>query len=334
VLNPGKDVKFVLPMAAFMYAPDSRNPYIQSWNLTLERQIGARWVARAGYAGSKGTALVSGRDINAPLPDPAASTATTNQRRPLYPNYSSLVLVEPAGLSSYHSLQMTLERRFSQGFTLMANHTFAKSIDNNQGSDNKGNANSVTDPRNQRFDRGPSDFDQRHVFNLSGIWELPVKFQNRGAQFLMGGWSLTSIVAWRTGFPFTVASGQDNARTGQGGQRADMIGDPYISGSRDHGALAAQYLNKTAFRVNALGTYGTLGRNSFRGPRSSNTDFGLHKDFPMGERLKWQFRFEAFNLFNNVNFGSPSSSVTGSNFMMITGAGEPRILQFALRLEY
>jgi hypothetical protein len=334
VLNPGRDAKFVLPMTAFLYAGDLRNPYVQSWNLTLERQLPAGWVGRGSYAGSKGTALVSGRDFNAPWPDPKASTATTNQRRPLYPYYASMVIVEPAGNSSYHSMQWTAERRFTGGYTLLANYTFAKTIDNNQGSANKGNGVSVTDPRNQRFDRGPADYDLRHVFNLSGIWELPLRFDRRLARFLLGGWSLTSIVAWRSGFPFTVLSGQDNARTGQGGQRADMIGDPYIPGDRDHGALAVQYLNKAAFKVNELGAYGTLGRNSFRGPRSFNTDFGLHKDFALAERFKWQFRFEAFNLFNNVNLGNPNSTVTSSNFMRITSAADPRILQFALRLEY
>ena len=334
VLNPGRDARFVLPMTAFLYARDLRNPYVQAWNLTLERQLPGGWVARASYAGSKGTALVSGRDMNAPLPDAKASTATTNQRRPLYPYYASMVLVEPAGNSIYHSGQWTFEKRFSRGYTVLANYTFAKTIDNNQGSANKGNGVSVTDPRNQRFDRGPADYDLRHVFNLSGVWELPVRFEGRAARFLLGGWSLSSIVAWRSGFPFTVLSGQDNARTGQGGQRADMIGDPYIRGERDHGALAAQYLSRAAFRVNELGTYGTLGRNTFRGPRSFVTDFGLHKDFPMAERVKWQFRFEAFNLFNNVNLGNPTSTVTSSNFMRITSAADPRILQFALRLEY
>lgn len=334
LLNPGRDAKFVLPMAAFVYAPDLRNPYIQSWNLTLERQLGAGWVGRASYAGSKGTALVSGRDFNAPEPDPRASTATTNQRRPLYPNYARVVMIEPAGLSAYHSMQLAAEKRFSQGFTVLANYTLAKTIDNNWASANKGNSTSVTDPRNQRFDRGPADFDLRHVFNFSGIWQLPVKFQSRPTQFLLGGWSMTSIMAWRSGFPFTVLSGQDNARTGQGGQRGDMIGNPYIDGERDHGALAAEYLRKAAFKVNELGTYGTLGRNTFRGPRSFNVDFGVHKDFLMGERFRWQFRFEVFNLLNNVNLSNPNSTVTNANFMRITSASDPRILQLALRLEY
>ena len=129
---------------------------------------------------------------------------------------------------------------------------------------------------------------------------------------------MTSIVAWRSGFPFTVASGQDNARTGQGSQRADLTGaSPYLSNS-GHGAIVAQYLNKAAFAVNALGTYGVLGRNSFSGPGSFNLDYGLHKDFPVHEKAKFQFRFEAFNVFNNVNLSNPNSTVTSGNFMKIT----------------
>jgi hypothetical protein len=335
VLNPGKDAFFSLPMAAFLYAQDLRNPYVQSWNLTLERQLGSGWLARASYAGSKGTALASGLDFNAPLPDPKATTSTTNQRRPLYSTgLGQVVLMQPAGNSIYNALQLTAEKRFSQGFTVLADYTFAKTIDDNVGSANKANGTNVTNPYNQSFDRGPSDYDLKHVFNFSGIWALPVKPQNRLANFLVGGWNMTSIVAWRSGFPFSVFSGQDNARTGQGGQRADLTGvSPYLS-HPDHGSEAAQYLSKAALKLNALGTYGVLGRNTFRGPGAFNLDFGLHKDFPMGERMKWQFRFEAFNLFNNVNFDLPNGTFSSGNFMRITSAGDPRILQLALRFEY
>jgi hypothetical protein len=335
VLNPGRDAAFVLPMTAFLYGPGSRNPYVQSWNVTVERQVLGSWVLRGSYAGSNGTALVSGRDFNAPLPNAAASTATTNQRRPLAPNYAQIVMVEPAGRSFYHAGQFTTERRFSKGFTVLANYTFAKTIDNNVGSANKGNGSSVTDPYNQKFDRGPSDYDLRHVFNFSGVWELPVRFHSRSLNAVAGGWSLTSILAWRSGFPFSVVSGQDNARTGQGGQRAELTGAATSLSNNGHGAIAAQYLNKAAFRVNTLGTYGTLGRNTFRAPRSFNTDLGLHKDFRVNEHAKAQFRFEAFNLFNNVNLSLPNGTVSNANFMRITSTStDPRILQFALRFEF
>jgi hypothetical protein len=335
VLNPGKNAPFSLPMAAFLYARDLRNPYVQSWNLTIERQIGKGWLARASYAGSEGTALASGRDINSPFPDAKATTSTTNQRRPLYSlGLGQAALMEPAGNSTYHALQLTAEKRFSQGFTVLADYTFSKTIDDNVGSANKANGTNVTNPYNQAYDRGPSDYDLRHVFNLSGIWTLPLKTANQLANFFVGGWNMTSIVAWRSGFPFTVLSGKDNARTGQGSQRADLTGvSPFLSNS-GHGAIAAQYLNKTAFAVNALGTYGVLGRNNYRGPGSFNLDWGLQKDFPIHERTTFQFRFESFNLFNNVNLSNPNSTVTSGNFMRITSAGDPRILQFALRFVY
>jgi hypothetical protein len=336
VLNPGKNGAFSLPFAAFVYGPNLRNPYVSSWNLTLERQLGGSWLARASYAGSKGTALASGRDFNSPFPNAAAATSTTNQRRP-YASYGlgQVVMMEPAGNSIFNSLQLTAEKRFSHGFTILANYMYAKTIDDNVGSANKGNGTNVTNPYNQHYDRGPSDYDLRHVFNFSGVWAMPVKFQNKLAQTLAGGWNMTSIVAWRSGFPFTVASGQDNARTGQGSQRADTTGvSPYLSNS-GHGAIVAQYLNRAAFAVNTLGTYGVLGRNSFIGPGSFNLDFGLHKDFPVHEKAKFQFRFEAFNLFNNVNLSNPTATVTSGNFMRITStATDPRILQFALRFEF
>jgi hypothetical protein len=323
-------------MAAFVYGPNLRNPYVSSWNLTLERQLGGTWLARASYAGSKGTALASGRDLNSPFPNATATTSTTNQRRP-YAAYGlgQVVIMEPAGNSIFNSLQLTAEKRFSRGFTILANYTYSKTIDNNVGSANKGNGTNVTDPYNQHYDRGPADYDLRHVFNFSGVWSMPVKFQNKLAQFVAGGWNMTSIVAWRSGFPFTVGSGQDNARTGQGSQRADLTGiSPYLSNS-GHGAMVAQYLNRAAFAVNALGTYGVLGRNNFIGPGSFNLDFGLHKDFPIHEKAKFQFRFEAFNSFNNVNLSNPTATVTNGNFMKITStATDPRILQFALRFEF
>ena len=335
VLNPGKNGAFVLPMAAFVYGPNLRNPYVSSWNLTVERQLPGSWLARVSYAGSKGTALTSGRDFNSPYPNATASTSTTNQRRPYAPyGLGQVVMMEPAGNSIYNSLQFTAERRFSRGFTILANYTFAKTIDNNVGSANKGNGTNVTNPYNQAYDRGPADYDLKHVFNFSGVWTLPVKFQSRLANFFVGGWNLTSIIAWRSGFPFTVASGQDNARTGQGSQRADLTGaSPYLSND-GHGAIAAQYLNKAAFAVNALGTYGVLGRNTYRGPGSFNTDLGLHKDFRLTEKQKIQFRFESFNAFNNVNLANPTATVTSGNFMKITSASDPRILQFALRFEF
>jgi hypothetical protein len=234
--------------------------------------------------------------------------------------------------ATYHALQVTAERRFAKGFSILATYTFAKSIDD--ASANKANGISRTNPYNQAFDKGISDFDRNQVFNLSGLWELPIRFQNRTANAIAGGWALNSIVALLSGYPFSVTSGIDNAFSGTGGQRADLVGDPILSGSRSRGDQIAQWLNKAAFAPNAIGTFGTLGRNVFRGPGYANVDFGLGKTFKMTERIATTFRFEVFNAFNRVNLAGPSTSRTSGTFMQTTSAYDPRIMQFALRLKF
>ncbi len=331
-LNPGANVVFVRPHEAFVYSKDMRNAYSQSWNLTIERDVVADFIVRASYAGSKGTALVSGRDINAPFPNALASTSTTAARRPLYPNFGRITLIEGVGNSQFNALQLTAEKRFSRGFTVNANYMWSKSMDNNQGSSNKGNGTSVTNPLNQAFDRGPSDFDKTHVFNFSSLWDLPVKFDNYFTNLLLGGWSLSTIAAVQSGSPFTIFSGTDSARTGQDGQRADLIGNPYVSGGTS--SRLTGWLNAAAFTDGALGTYGNLGRNPFRGPGFANVDLGLHKRFPITETVSAEFRFEAFNVFNRANFANPDNDLSSSYFLQITEARDPRILQFAVRLAW
>jgi outer membrane receptor protein involved in Fe transport len=332
-LNPPSTVQFVLPHTAFLYEEHMRNGNLQAWNLTLERDVAGGFLGRIAYAGSKGTRLFSGRELNPAIYAPGVTTATTNQRRALFPlGFGNMTLVEPVGNSTYHSLQLTSERRFAKGFSILANYTWSKSIDD--GSHAKGNGVSHTNPFNTAFDKGPSDFDHTQVFTFSGLWELPVRFENRMLHRMLGGWNLTGIMTLMSGPTFTVGSGADNARSGTGGQRADLIGNPYFSGDRSRGEILTQYLNKAAFAPNALGTFGNLGRNRFRGPGLAVVDLGLHKNFPISERVNTQFRFETFNSFNRVNLNLPDTNFASGNFMRISGAGDPRILQFALRVQW
>ncbi len=199
--NPSKNVKFVLPDVAYMYTTGLKNAQLQSWNLTLERKLPGQVVLRTAYAGSKGTHLASLREGNPGIYGPGASTSNTDERRPLYPYFSQITLVEPGDNSSYNALQVTLERRFLKGFTLLADYTFAKSIDTS--SQNKQTGQTVTDPFNRRFDRGVSDFDQTHIFNLSGLWDLPLNPSNRFAHAVLGGWQYSGIVSLRSGEPFS-----------------------------------------------------------------------------------------------------------------------------------
>jgi outer membrane receptor protein involved in Fe transport len=314
----------------FLYAANFRNPYVQSWNLTLERELPGGFVARTSYAGSKGTRLGTGRELNPAIYVPGATTATTNQRRLLGPALGSTPIIESVGNSTFHALQTTVERRFAKGFTVLANYQFAKAIDDT--SQNK--VNGITRTSSQQADKGLAEFHRAHVFNMSGLWELPGLPKKGVARFVLGGWSLNGIVNLYSGQPFTVTSGVDNARTGVGGQRADLIGDPYFSGDRGRDAVLGEYLRKAAFAPNALGTYGTLGRNTFFNPGLANVDLGLAKNFKWNERINTVFRFEAFNALNRVNLNGPNGAQNNAQFMRITSAQDPRILQLALRVTF
>ena len=330
--TPDANVVFPQFSSHFVYAPDYRNAYVQSWNLTLEREVGLGFVTRASYAGSKGTALSVGREINSAIFTPGATTGTTNQRRPFAPALANVTMLEPSGNSIFHALQLTAERRFSRGVSILANYQFSKAIDDS--SNAKSNGQSRTNPFDQRFDRGLADFDRKHVFNFSGLWELPSPQRQNPLHWIVGGWSLNGIVSMWSGFPITVTSGVDNARTGTGGQRADLVGNPYLPEDRTRGEQIEQWLARAAFAPNAIGTFGTLGRNTFRGPGYASTDLGLFKRFPITERVTATFRFEAFNAFNRVNLQSPANAQNSANFMRITSAYDNRILQLALRMTW
>jgi outer membrane receptor protein involved in Fe transport len=330
--NPPANARFFDYSTHFLNAADFRNPYIQSWNLTLERELIGGFIMRGAYAASKGTKLMTLREINAAVYAPGATTGTTNQRRPFGPGLGQTTLVEPVGNSTYHSFQWTVERRFSKGYSLLANYQFSKSIDDT--SANKGTGQVRTNPNNQAFDKGLSDFHRAHAFTFSALWDLPVKFQNRAANFAIGGWSLNAISTLYAGQPINITSGVDNARTGTGGQRADLSGDARLSTDRPRNDLVTEWLRRAAFSPNTIGTFGNHGRNVFFGPGLANVDLGLGKTFRANERFGATFRFEAFNALNRVNLGNPTTAQNNGNFMRITGAGDPRILQLALRLAF
>jgi hypothetical protein len=330
-LNPPSDIAFANFSTHQPYSPDFQGPYVQTWNLTLEREVGLGFVGRASYAASKGTRLGVIREGNAAVFAPGVTTATTNQRRPYAPALGSLNFIDPTSNSTFHALQLTADRRFSNGFSLLMNYQWAKALDD--ASDTKLTGAARTNPFDQSFDKGPANFDRRHVFNLSGLWELPFRVNN-GAKWIVNGWSLNAIASLYDGTPFTVTSGVDNARTGTGGQRADMIGNPDLGDGRTRGEQIAQYMDRSAFAPNALGTFGNLGRNTFRGPGFANWDFGLFKRFQLSESVALTYRFEAFNAFNRPNLGLPVSARNNVNFMRITSASDTRILQMALRMTW
>ncbi len=318
----------------YLYSERMRNAYTQSWNVQVQQDLGSGTVFTLGYGGSSASHLPVARELNAAVYIPGASTtANTNLRRPLAPALGSTTLLEAAGSSNYNSLQANLRRHMSGGFSVLANYTFSKAIDTS--SDTKTLGQTRTIPTTPRFDRGPADFDRRHVVNVSTIWEISMPLQKRVARMLLGGWEHTMIANYTGGYPFSIYSGRDNALTGTGNQRADVVpGQQIYFGKRSTAATQARYLNPAAFTQNAVGTYGDTGRNAYRGPAYATVDMGLLKNFVVTERVRAVFRFEAFNIFNHTNLNTPSNTQSNGNFTQITAAYDPRVLQFALRLAF
>ncbi len=334
---PAQDVPFTLPVSIYgTLQHDWHMPEMATWNLNLEHQFGQSWVARVSYAGNKGTYLASGvlgfNEQNPAIYIPGQSTEANTQQRRINPNFGSVGLFSSDNNSHYDSLRLNLEKRFSRGFTILANYTWSRMLDDLS----PNGANGRTDPFDRHFDYGVSSDDVPHVFNFSGVWDIPSAPLHGLANTLVNGWQLTAITSWRSGFPFSVFSNQDNSLSGIGSDRADYIGGSAgLDTGRPHGQLVQEYFNVGAFVPNAIGTFGNSGKNILRGPRLFDTDMGLLKNFAITERAKLQFRAEFFNTFNNVNFGQPLNYLGSSGTGQITTtAGGPRILQLALKLTF
>ena len=330
--NVPRDVQFFLPHASFSYDPNLKNGRLQSWNLTFEREIMPTYLVRMGYAGSKGDRLAMGRELNAAIYAPGATTATTNQRRPLFPTYSTVTTIESTGESTYHSLQLTLDKRISRGFSVLSSYTLSKNLDH--AGEAKQTGATQTNPFDLEFDWGYANADRRHRFVTSALWQIPGEFDNGVMAAILSDWSLTGILAMQSGGGFTVTSGVDNARSGTGGQRADISGDPTLSSDRSNSEKILMWFDTSVYPPNALGTFGNSARNSLRAPGSKNVDLGLHKTFATGGSTRLQVRIEAFNVFNWVNLGTPNTSQNSANFGRITSAGTARVMQAALRMSF
>jgi outer membrane receptor protein involved in Fe transport len=331
---PGKDFVFHPYGTWAVPSRDMRTGYMQNWNFIVEQQLGGSLLLRAGYVGSKGTRLLDTAEINPAIFGPGATAANVNQRR-IYQPIGGLQLGMSNSWSKYNSMQVTVQKRYSHGFTVLANYTWSKSIDITSYGSVEGN-NIGPDPFNYNNNRGVSDFDVPHRLVLSGVWEHPhFTGQNAVVRGVLGGWQSNFIYTAVSGSPMTIASGVDNALMGIGGNRADFTGAALtLPGGRSQAERIQKWFNTAAFQVNAIGTIGASGRNILPAPGGWNADYSLFKNFRLVERAKLQFRGEFFNVFNHTRLGAPNTTVTSQTFGRITSANSPRIVQFALKLVF
>ncbi len=360
----------------FSVSPKVRTPYTQQWHLGFQYQLPSQTVLEVSYAGSHGSKLYNYYNGNQAVPDATFCTTPPNTpgncptapRRPakmcdnsVFPPNCNGVFdtainqLRTDGFSNYNSLQVRLEKMFSHGLQFEASYTYAHALDDASsaalGSLNNG------DFRDQRFpslEYGNSDFDVRHRFVISYIYQLP--FGN-GKRFggdatglknqIIGNWQIAGITTASTGNWFTITDAATSVSSSDGGGgvgffavRPNVVGNPNVKP-----CIPGTAFNTCAFVDNTIPfTFGNAGRNIVRGPGFQNWDFSVFKMFPVREQMRFEFRAEFFNIWNHVNplfeaqgqiseeplpleFGTPQ-------YGFVQGARDPRLIQFALKFYF
>jgi hypothetical protein len=381
-------------------------PYMQQWNLSVERELPTHIIFSAAYVGSKGTHLTLLNNTNQIVPTPASanpfaagqpiiqadcdslagnSSGTLANGMPItgqaavnlnvacqnvdvdaqrtnFPGFSNINALRDVANSVYHSFQTSAKRTVG-ALTLSFSYTYSHSIDDSSDRGDTAFVNAYDIAAN----RASSNFDLRHNLSISYVYGVPF-FRGTGLKnAILGGWQISGITLAQSGLPFTVTNGTtfgDNAGVGNGvgtGSRPDMVGDPGTVTSAQKAASSGVrgplYANPAAFAVPTGLTFGNVGRNTLNLPGRLNFDFGLFKQFPIKEKIGFQFRWEMFNVFNHTQYnaisgnspiGSPggtnadmdtsdpgsATSLSNSSFLHLTGAHSPRIMQFGLRFYF
>jgi hypothetical protein len=329
-------------------SPNPRNPYVQQWSLSAQREIVRNTTLELNYIGNKGTHLLMRRNIAqarrmanpaACIANPAVGDCPVLARRP-FPNFVTYIDSDFSGNSSYNAFNAKVEHR-SNSFLFTTVYTWAKSLDNKSAAAGIGNDNAgwqgLLDNNDVRRDRGLSEFDVNHRLVSSVVYEIPV---GRGKKFagnipkvvdvIIGGWQVNAIATFQKGFPMTIqAADTGGLNDSQGANRADLIGEARIIGTQD------RWFDKSAFRQPAAGFLGSSGRSVLRAPGINNFDTGLFKNFTITERVSFQFRFESFNAFNHTQWNGVGRNVANqTTFGVITSARPARINQFGAKIVF
>jgi carboxypeptidase family protein/TonB-dependent receptor-like protein len=360
-----------LPMTSYLLGPistavpatgiypdlhDWSIPYVQSFNLGVQTSFANNWMLDLGYVGTEGRKfprLFSFNQAQNPyevfglfpsglyFPPTAGSLGGS-----LFPGFSNLTapglgsfLMESNSNSNYSSLQATLKKRFSHGLQMLLSYTWSHSMDDYSGSDVSDIGVVPGNMVNEQSNYATSDFDRRHRFVASYLYNLPDVYHGGSAfgKGLLNSWSVSGIVTLQSGTPFSIFGRADAFVS----TRADLVPGHTLESAIKSGNVADRwkaYFDPSAFMQPPLFTpdWGQLGRNIIRGPKQIDTDFSIMKSIPVTESQRVEFRAEFFNLFNNVNFANPVSIIyPSSNFGSIVSTSTgPRVVQFALKYNF
>jgi hypothetical protein len=337
-----------LPMPsdyAFEGYPQNMNRgYVESWNFTLQKELGWGFTGQAGYVATRSIRQLAFLDINA-----GQVLGAGDAGRPLDAQFGRAVytgLLMPVGTGHYDSLQAQLQRRFTQGLSMTVNYTWSKAMNVVDASDWGLEWERISAVKYWNLNYAPTDFDRTHNLEIMNLWQLPfgtgkrwLSGSGRAVNAVVSGWQVNSLMSFMSGRPFTVyASG--NLNMPGSNQTADQV-NPTVQKLGGIGP-GTPFYDPTAFADVSGPRLGTTGFNSLRGPGLVNWDFGVTREFSITERWKLQFRMESFNFTNTPHFDVPDGWISdGPDFMTITGVTnlaregiDERQFRFGLRLTF
>jgi hypothetical protein len=319
-----------------------------TWNLTVQRQMGASWLVSASYVGSEtehlwlttqvnpaqflglGACTING--VNYPV---CSTSANVNQRRLLYlqnPSQAQYIgfldRYSDGGTQSYNGLILSAQKRLSHNVSANVNYTWSHCLTNDRITSGGGTTNVATDyldPNNANFERGNCPVDRRHIMNLTVVAQVP-KLANNVLRIVASGWQVAAIVRHQAGAPLNVTT-TDRLLSGLGAQRTIQALSNVYNTSGD----PLQFLNPAAFSNPAIGTLGNMSPGSFAGHPYTQIDTSLSRRFNLLEKLTMDIRADAFNLPNHFRASLVSTSFSATNFGRTTGALDPRIIQFSAK---
>jgi len=329
------------------FQKNQMNGYAQQWNFSIQKELLSNLLLETSYMANVGHHL-GGPDVNInviPLVN-ARGPAAQSQTARAFPQFNNVMLKSPPwGNSTYHSLNVKAEKRYSNGLNFLANYTWSKFIDDVQGNADLFTITGAgyTLPALRRFDKSISNNDVPQRFIASAVYELPFgrskrwNIANPALNAIAGGWGLGVITELRSGAAWGVIEQTNHSNTFSAAQRPTLLRDPALDSGRAKSAVLAQYFDTAAFADPGLGVFGDAPRNVGHGLGVKNVDLSVHKRWALTESLGLQFRGDFFNLPNHANFASPNGLRGRADFgrvsSILTGSSG-RLLQLSMRLEF
>ncbi len=316
----------------FLLQEEGRTPYVNQWNFSVQRTLGDNDLLELTYQGNSGHRQQNRYDFNQCM---VGSDLRCDRATRPYLQYRAILQSDFNANSNYNALIARYHHRMSRGIDLRAEYTFSKALYDGW---ELGGATNNQIATNRALDKGPTSFNVKHRAVLSAFWDLPFgrgralgSSMSRAADYVVGGWTLTTIATFSNGLPIFITVPN---RTGSPfvGHRPNRTCSGELAGANLRQSF--QFIDTRCFQDTERGFFGNSARAPISGPGLNQFDIGIQKHFPVTEEKYFQLRVEMFNAFNHAQFRNPNGNVANRNFGLVSGVRPPRLIQMGLKFVF